>query len=78
MNKVTRVYAKVFATRIYFCCVQYLIGVAQYTDVTVRYIPRLGGRYVFFTTEKKYIYFLFFFFLQTVVQKKKKKNHLDV
>ncbi len=61
----------------------YLLGVARYTDVTVRYVPRFGVtvRFDFRTTgEKKEIYyarFLFIYFEQTVVQIKK-KFHLDV
>ncbi len=28
---------------VYVCVYIYILGVAQYTDVTVRYVPRFGG-----------------------------------
>ncbi len=61
----------------------YIVGVAPYTDVTVRYVPRFGGHGSIrfqYIREKKEIYyarFLFIYFEQTVVQIKK-KIHLDV
>ncbi len=60
----------------------YILGVARYTDVTVRYVPRFGGhgsirfRYNMKKKEIYYARFLFIYFEQTVVQIKKK--HLDV
>ncbi len=55
----------------------YIVGVARYTDVTVRYVPRFGGHgsIRFQYIRKKKIYyarFLFIYFEQTVVQIKKK------
>ncbi len=52
----------------------YILGVARYTDVTVRYVPRFGGHGSIrfrYNREKKEIYyaqFLFIYFEQTVVQ----------
>ncbi len=60
----------------------YILGVARYTDVTVRYVPRFGGhgsiRFRYNMKKKKFYYarFLFIYFEQTVVQIK--KIHLDV
>ncbi len=54
------------------------IGVARYTDVTVRYVPRFGGHGsipIRNNRKKKEIYyarFLFIYFEQTVVQIKNK------
>ncbi len=51
-----------------------LLGVAQYTDVTVWYVPRFGGHGLIrlrYNRKKKKIYyarFLFIYFEQTVVQ----------
>ncbi len=59
------------------------LGVARYTDVTVRYVPRFGGhgsirfRYNMKKKEIYYARFLFINFEQTVVQILK-KFHLDV
>ncbi len=61
----------------------YILGVAWYTDVTVRYIPRFGGhgsiqfRYNMKKKEIYYARFLFIYFEQTVVQINK-TIHLDV
>ncbi len=52
----------------------YLIGVARYTDVTVRYVPRFGGHgsiRFWYNGGKILIYyarFLFIYFVQTLVQ----------
>ncbi len=59
-----------------------VIGVARYTDVTVRYVPWFGGHGSIrfrYNMKKKiyYAWFLFIYFEQTVVQIKK-KIHLDV
>ncbi len=60
----------------------YILGVARYTDVTVRYVPWFGGhgsirfRYNMKKNEIYYARFLFIYFEQTVVQIK--KIHLDV
>ncbi len=60
------------------------LGVARYSDVTVRYVPRFGVtvRYDFGTTgEKKrnlLCSFLFIYFEQTIVQIFNKKVHVDV
>ncbi len=60
----------------------YILGVARYTDVTVRYVPRFGGQGSIqfqYNRKKKKIYyaqFLFIYFEQTVVQII--KIHLDV
>ncbi len=54
-----------------------ILGVARYTDVTVRYVPRFGGHGSIrfrYNMKKKQIYcarFLFIYFEQTVVQIKK-------
>ncbi len=60
------------------------LGLARYTDVTVRYVPRFRGHCSIrfrYNREKKtnllYVRFLFIYFEQTVVQIKK-KFHLDV
>ncbi len=56
----------------------YILGVARYTDVTVRYVPRFKGHGLIrfrYNMKKKEIYyarFLFIYFEQTVVQIKKK------
>ncbi len=56
---------------------KYILGVAQYTDVTVRYVPRFGGhgsirfRYNMKKKEIYYARFLFIYFEQTVQIKKK-------
>ncbi len=52
----------------------YILGVARYTDVTVRYVPRFedhGLIRLWYNRKKKEIYyaqFLFIYFEQTVVQ----------
>ncbi len=61
----------------------YILGVARYTDVTIRYVPRFGGhgsirfRYNMKKKGNLYARFLFIYFEQTVVQINK-KIHLDV
>ncbi len=56
----------------------YILGVARYTEVTARYVPRFGVTvwYNFDTTGKKFYYalFLFIYFEQTVVQITISKN----
>ncbi len=67
---------------IYIYTVYSILGVARYTDVTVRYVPRFGGhgsirfRYNMKKKEIYYARFLFIYFEQTVVQIK--KIYLDV
>ncbi len=75
--------AIILNTIVYIYCI-YILGVARYTDVTVRYVPRFGGhgliRFRYNRKNKKQIYysqFLLIYFEQTVVQIKK-KFHLDV
>ncbi len=54
--------------------IQYILWVARYTDVTVWYVPRIGGhgsiRFRYNRKKKKIYYarFLFIYFEQTVVQ----------
>ncbi len=68
---------------LYVRYIQYILGVARYTDVTVRYVPRFGGhgsirfRYNMKKKEIYYARFLFIYFEQPVVQIYK-KIHLDV
>ncbi len=63
-----------FHTTVYI----YILGVARYTDVTVRYVPQFGGhgsirfRYNMKKKEIYYARFLFIYFEQTVMQIKKK------
>ncbi len=58
---------------IYIYIYIYILGVARYTDVTVRYVPRFGGHGSIrfrYNREKKKIYyarFLLIYFEQTVV-----------
>ncbi len=65
------------------CIYIYILGVARYTDVMVRYVPRFGGHgsIRFRYNRKKKIYyaqFLFIYFEQTVVQITIFFVHLDV
>ncbi len=59
---------------VYVCVYTYILGVARYTDVTVRYVPRFGGHGLIrfrYNRKKKQIYYaqsLFIYFEQTVVQ----------
>ncbi len=61
-------------------CAIYILGVARYTDVTVRYVPRFGGhgsirfRYNMKKKEIYYARFLFIYFEQTVTLVQIKKN----
>ncbi len=60
-----------------------LLGVAWYTDVMVRYIPRFGGhgsirfRYNMKIKEIYYARFLFIYFEQTVVEIKKNPSRCE-
>ncbi len=62
---------------IYIYIYIYILGVARYTDVTVRYVPRFGGHGSIrfrYNRKKKEIYyarFLFIYFEETIVQIKK-------
>ncbi len=59
----------------------YILGVARYTDVMVRYVPRFGGHgsIRFRYNMKKKIYyaqFLFIYFEQTVTVSANKKKSI--
>ncbi len=65
------------------CIYIYILGVARYTDVTVRYVPQFGGhgsirfRYNMKKKEIYYARFLFIYFEQTVVQIKKNPSRCE-
>ncbi len=66
------------------CVCVYILGVARYTDVSVRYVPRSGGhgsiRFQYNRKKKQiyYAWFLIIYFEQTVVQITIFFSHLDV
>ncbi len=59
----------------------YIVGVARYTDVTVRYVPRFGGhssiRFRYNMNKKEIYYALFLLILKTVVQIKKNPSRCE-